>query len=248
MRVSPLVGRHRDPVFLSQSTPTVLIDDGFVIRAATPSYRTATDRLEEELVSVNVFEAFPENPDPAAAGSAKLLLEALETSLARTRGDLVVPLRYDIPDTHRPGRFLIKSWVLVNSPIHDGDRTVGVSVRVQDVSPLGDKLATVLGKYSTLIAETERAPHEARDGADELLELLGTMSDYEALTREVTHLRRALTTRPVIDQAKGILMADRRCDADAAFAALRKLSQDSNVPLADVAAALVYQASQRSGS
>ena len=248
MAGSLLVGRHRDPVFLSQSTPTVLIDDDFVIRAATPSYRRMTGRLEEELVSVNVFEAFPENPDPAAAGSAKLLLEALESSLARTRGELVVPLRYDIPDSRRPGRFLVKSWVLVNSPVRDGDHTVGVSVRVQDVSPLGDKLATVLGTYSTLVTETDRAPHEARDGAEELLEMLGAMGDYEALTREVTHLRRALTTRPVIDQAKGILMADRRCDADAAFAALRKLSQDSNVPLADVAAAIVYQATQRSGS
>ena len=57
----------------------------------------------------------------------------------------------------------------------------------------------------------------------------------------MTHLRRALKTRPMIEQAKGILMAQRHCDEKAAFAALRKMSQDNNVPLADVAAAIVYQ-------
>ena len=60
---NPLEGRHRDPVFLSQSTPTVVIDDRMVIRAATPTYQRMTQRHEEELVSVGVFDAFPENPD-----------------------------------------------------------------------------------------------------------------------------------------------------------------------------------------
>ena len=190
----PLSGKHLDPVFLSQSTPTVILDDTFLIRAATPSYLKATGRQAEELVSVNVFDAFPENPDTDEPGSADTLLGCIEQSLARKRGDQVLPLRYDIPDPHRPGEFMVRSWVLVTTPVHDGERSIGVSIRVQDVSPLGDKLATVLGEYATLI-----------------------------------------------EQAKGILMAQRHCDEKAAFAALRKMSQDNNVPLADVAAAIVYQ-------
>jgi hypothetical protein len=237
----PLSGKHNDPVFLSQSTPTVILDDAFVIRAATPSYLRATGRLAEELVSVNVFDAFPENPDTDEPGSADLLLGCIEQSLARRRGDELLPLRYDIPDPHHPGEFLVRSWVLVTTPVNDGERTLGVSIRVQDVSPLGDKLATVLGEYATLLEQTEGISTSARDGAAELFELLSTMSDYETLTREVTHLRRAMKTRPMIEQAKGILMAQRRCDDQAAFAALRKMSQDNNVPLADVAAAVVYQ-------
>ena len=237
----PLDGKHLDPVFLSQSTPTVILDDTFLIRAATPSYLRATGRLAEELVSVNVFDAFPENPDTDEPGSADTLLGCIEQSLARKRGDQVLPLRYDIPDPHRPGEFMVRSWVLVTTPVHDGERSIGVSIRVQDVSPLGDKLATVLGEYATLIEQTDRVSDTAKDGAAELFELLSTMSDYETLTREVTHLRRAMQTRPMIEQAKGILMAQRRCDDKAAFAALRKMSQDNNVPLADVAAAIVYQ-------
>lgn len=64
----------------------------------------------------------------------------------------------------------------------------------------------------------------------------------EGLTEEVMGLRRALDSRATIDQAKGIIMAERRCSPDAAFGILTKLSQDTNVKVADVAAALVYQA------
>jgi len=51
-----------------------------------------------------------------------------------------------------------------------------------------------------------------------------------------------MDSRAVIEQAKGIIMADRRCTADEAFAILAKVSQDSNRKLRDVAAALVASA------
>jgi hypothetical protein len=51
----------------------------------------------------------------------------------------------------------------------------------------------------------------------------------------VDGLQEALTTRDVIGQAKGILMATRRIDADAAFDVLRVTSQTLNVKLRTVA-------------
>ena len=53
------------------------------------------------------------------------------------------------------------------------------------------------------------------------------------------HMQAAMESRAVIEQAKGIIMGDRRCGADEAFAILTKISQDSNRKLRDVAAALV---------
>ncbi|MFG1610619.1 GAF and ANTAR domain-containing protein [Actinoplanes sp. NPDC049265] len=53
------------------------------------------------------------------------------------------------------------------------------------------------------------------------------------------HLQAAMDSRAVIEQAKGIVMAQRRCAADEAFAFLTKVSQDNNRKLRDVAAALV---------
>jgi AmiR/NasT family two-component response regulator len=46
----------------------------------------------------------------------------------------------------------------------------------------------------------------------------------------------------VIEQAKGIIMGDRRCGADEAFAILTKLSRDTNRKVRDVATTLVNRA------
>ncbi len=55
-------------------------------------------------------------------------------------------------------------------------------------------------------------------------------------------MSKAMDSRAVIEQAKGILMGERRCSADEAFAILTKISQDTNRKLRGVATALVEQA------
>ncbi|MFJ7213857.1 GAF and ANTAR domain-containing protein [Amycolatopsis sp. NPDC098790] len=55
---------------------------------------------------------------------------------------------------------------------------------------------------------------------------------------EREHLHRAVESRDVIGQAKGILMQRRGITADEAFDVLRRASQDLNVKLADLAVAL----------
>jgi GAF domain-containing protein len=54
-------------------------------------------------------------------------------------------------------------------------------------------------------------------------------------------LRNALSTRAVIDQALGIIMAQQRCNSTEAFAVLRKASQDRNVKVADIASELILK-------
>jgi GAF domain-containing protein len=65
---------------------------------------------------------------------------------------------------------------------------------------------------------------------------------YETQATLAGHMQRAMERRAVIEQAKGIIMADRRCTPDQAFAILTKLSQNTNRKLRDVAAALVDSA------
>jgi GAF domain-containing protein len=66
---------------------------------------------------------------------------------------------------------------------------------------------------------------------------------YDVSATLAQHLQAAMESRAVIEQAKGIVMADRRCTADEAFAILSKLSQDSNRKLREVATLLVASAS-----
>lgn len=71
---------------------------------------------------------------------------------------------------------------------------------------------------------------------DALAATVGSLRD------ETAGLRRALTSREDIDEAKGIIIATRGCPREEAFRTLVKMSQDSNVPLKEVARALIYQA------
>jgi len=70
----------------------------------------------------------------------------------------------------------------------------------------------------------------------------GQEDELTELHRENDQLRAALTSRATIDQAKGILMATHGGTPEDAFNRLVRMSQNSNVPLRDVAKAIVYQA------
>jgi len=71
------------------------------------------------------------------------------------------------------------------------------------------------------------------------------MSNAHLYEKQVTlaqHMLTAMQNRAVIEQAKGIITAERRCTADEAFAILTRISQNSNRKVRDVAAALVARA------
>lgn len=74
----------------------------------------------------------------------------------------------------------------------------------------------------------------------ELARVLATQSaPVMAVMQTEKGLRQALETRTLIGQAQGILMERFEIDADRAFAALRRFSQNTNTPLRDVAHQLV---------
>jgi GAF domain-containing protein len=58
---------------------------------------------------------------------------------------------------------------------------------------------------------------------------------YEAAVGRAEHLRAALDSRAVIDQAKGILMERHKLNADQAFSALARVSMQTNTKVRDVA-------------
>jgi ANTAR domain-containing protein len=71
-------------------------------------------------------------------------------------------------------------------------------------------------------------------------ELLGR-SDY-------ARLQARMQTMPVIEQAKGILMAQSRCGPEAAFDLLRRASQRSNMPVRELAAQIVARTAEESAA
>jgi two-component system, response regulator / RNA-binding antiterminator len=65
----------------------------------------------------------------------------------------------------------------------------------------------------------------------------------DLLRAEIEQLRHAIDSRPVIDQARGILMAAHGCTPDGAWDILRETSQRTNTKLRRVAAAITASAS-----
>jgi GAF domain-containing protein len=96
-------------------------------------------------------------------------------------------------------------------------------------------------------------PHGFRKLDAALLELytaaaegaLGNARRYLLSRQHIEQLRAALSSRAVIDQAKGILMAANRITADEAFERLVRRSQRANVKLRDVATRIVTDAIRR---
>jgi PAS domain-containing protein len=87
----------------------------------------------------------------------------------------------------------------------------------------------------------------AEEAAELLAATLGAVCHELELKAELHRLRedmqRALASRATIEQAKGIVMAQRGCGPDAAFAYLADLSSDQERKLRDVAREIVEQAS-----
>jgi GAF domain-containing protein len=108
--------------------------------------------------------------------------------------------------------------------------------------PLRECVSGAVNVYAT-------KPHAFDDDAVLLAETFG---GYAAVAMANAHLynsatladqaHAAMDSRAVIEQAKGIIMAERRCTADEAFAILAKVSEYSGRDLGDVAAVLVASA------
>ncbi|MEO5832108.1 MAG: GAF and ANTAR domain-containing protein [Nakamurella sp.] len=110
--------------------------------------------------------------------------------------------------------------------------------------PVESYLVGALNLYAT-------RPHAFEPSSVDLGDALAahiTAALTHAETREghrtrAANLERAMLSRSIIDQAKGIIMVQRKCAAGEAFDILRAISMADNVRLAEVAAQLVESAS-----
>ena len=110
--------------------------------------------------------------------------------------------------------------------------------------PMPDPVSAALNIYA-------RTPHAFDDPGSQATAstfaayagaALANMHLYDTTRRLAEQMETAMRSRAVIDQAKGILMAQRRCSPDEAFEVLVQLSQRSNRKLREVAQALVDRA------
>ena len=86
---------------------------------------------------------------------------------------------------------------------------------------------------------SEESLSAGRDVAEAIAVAVVNADAHHRLGEQARNLQLAMETRAVIEQAKGVLMAQRRVDADAAFEILRDASQRYNRKLREIAAGIV---------
>jgi GAF domain-containing protein len=125
-------------------------------------------------------------------------------------------------------------------------RALAHGVRAVYSSPLlvHDQPIGALNLYATTTDPSDDAAQEtmAQIAALAAATITAAMRHYDEATL-TDHLRSALSSRSVIDQAMGIVMATQHCTPDRAFDILRAVSQHRNIPIRQVAADLVAKTS-----
>jgi GAF domain-containing protein len=178
------------------------------------------------------------NKAQTAASTGQLALTLDEAQYAASQGPCLdasaTAAIFSVPDMAAETRW--PQW----TP-QAGDRGVHSSLSIG--LPVEDTVNGALNIYAT------------KPGAfdDDAVVLAETFAGYAAVALANAHLynttaslaqqmQAAMDSRAMIEQAKGIIIGERRCTADEAFRILTKISQDSNRKLRDVAAALVARA------
>ncbi|MFC0431938.1 hybrid sensor histidine kinase/response regulator [Kutzneria buriramensis] len=116
-------------------SPYLLMTADFTIVTINNAYARATMIDPAEVAGRPMFEVFPDNPDNPNANGVRNLRRSLQTVVETRRADAMALQRYDIREPD--GRFVVRYWSPINSPIlDDAGRVVLIVHRVQDVTEL----------------------------------------------------------------------------------------------------------------
>ena len=217
---------NRNEIFVDTDTPLLAVDGSLVIRAANPRYLETTGRDRDQLIGTPLFEAFPANPeDPHATGVANASASFQEVFRHNRRQRLALQ-RYDIHAPESDMRFVRRFWTTVNSPLHDArQRVVGALHHVEDVTRV----------VEPVLAGDGQAQELDPDACARLVDMLRhEITAHEQARVHMSQLERALSSRIVIEQAKGVVRARRQVTTEEAFEALRHWARSSNLRLVDV--------------
>jgi ANTAR domain len=176
-----------------------------------------------------------DEPEPlASAASHPDLAETVDRQLARRAGPIF--------DVVRTRRAVSSDDVLAETRWPDA--TIDMlrrGVRCFSTTPhLNPPVLVTL----TLVGVTPRALAPDQTALASLLVAQGSAAvsntlQYDQVHRTAVQLQEAVEARAVVDQAKGILMHALGCDADEAFAELRRISQTRHVKLTALAQRIV---------
>ncbi|HEX9064917.1 MAG TPA: GAF and ANTAR domain-containing protein [Streptosporangiaceae bacterium] len=125
--------------------------------------------------------------------------------------------------------------------------TAGIRSSVSVALPLQEAVLGALNVYGTELASFDPDTIElARTFAGYAAVAIANVHLYQATATLAENMRRAMETRAVIEQAKGIIIAQQHCTPEHAFELLTRLSQTNHRKLRDCATDIVAAAATNS--
>lgn len=123
-------------IFNSAPTPYLVLAPDFTIIAANKARLSATQTTLERTIGLNLFTAFPDNPDDVNADGVNNLRSSLEIVLKTKAPHRMAIQKYDIPIHSEHGIFFEeKYWSPLNFPILDSQGNVKYIIhQVEDVT------------------------------------------------------------------------------------------------------------------
>jgi GAF domain-containing protein len=125
--------------------------------------------------------------------------------------------------------------------------TIGVRSSLSIPLPYQGGVIGALNNYSTKPAAfaSPESLAAATDVAEAIAVAVANAEAHHQLGEQARNMRIAMESRAVIEQAKGVLMAQQRVDAEQAFEILRLASQRANRKLRDIAVGVVASTQPR---
>jgi len=142
-----------DALFDATPTPYLVLSPQFCILAANAAYLQVAGRTRASIVGLNIFDAFPDNPDAPLADGIANLRASLQRVLATGRPDHMAVIRYDVAPAAGGREFLPRYWKSVNTPVLAPDGAVRCIIQsVEEVTAAFVKRGRGAGTVSEVLA------------------------------------------------------------------------------------------------
>lgn len=143
----------------------------YTIADVNRAYLNATGTQREAMVNCSLFEIFPENPDEHDEDGPGELRTSLDRVLRDGVVDVMGVQKYDIPLRDGSGRFEVRYWSPVNTPIKDeAGRVTHILHRVEDITDFilarDGLVKTVTGRGRGIRARDNLEAEVRRSGAE----------------------------------------------------------------------------------
>ena len=201
---SRLGGDDLGRIFAATPNPYLLLRADapvFTIAAVNDAYLVATGTQREAILGRGLFEVFPDNPDDSAATGVSDLRSSLDRVLRDRAPDGMGVQKYDIPVRDGSGRFEVKYWSPVNSPVQRANGAIDYIIhRVEDVTEFiltreqtdaefAKKIESVNAKAERMEAEVLRGGAQIKAANRDLKSALERLGEANAKLQDVDRLK-----------------------------------------------------------